>query len=331
MITLQSPLQGTVDLGRELQQRFDGLLSSRRAITFVHACKIHLPSRSEQLNKSCRPIVTYNRRGVSKPGVIKSTHAVAFSSANEPLPELDEMPEVGEDPMLPGIQIRPASRKDKLDTRARIDFARMYTVEHNIKAYYFGDVTPAYMDRLKQQWVRMIFNDLSQLVGDESLGRPTRLPRRGDDDEDEDEDDESEEEEDEDDDDDDDDKGKVKSPGPGPGTGGGAGGQTTSGYSYGTSGSTYGYSNPSTGYSGTGGTGTGGGQYQGGQYSAGAGQYSTGEYTSGQYSAGQYGPQWPGSEGQTGYSASYGTSYGDYSKTSDKKTGSKGTGKSGRR
>lgn len=109
-----------------------------------------------------RPIVTYNRRGVAKPGVVKENHAIAFSSAYEPLPEPSEMPRVGESPMLPGIRIRPKSKRDKLDKMARIDFARMYTVEHKIKAYYFGDVESESLETLITQWVRIIAQEVTE-------------------------------------------------------------------------------------------------------------------------------------------------------------------------
>jgi hypothetical protein len=80
---------------------------------------------------------------------------------------------------------------------ARIDFARMYTVEHKIKAYDFGDVVPAYMQRLHDQWIRMISQEITGvLTGDDVRGR-ARLPVN-DEDEDEDEDDYDEDDDDED-------------------------------------------------------------------------------------------------------------------------------------
>jgi hypothetical protein len=92
-------------------------------------------------------------------GVVKSHHAIAFTSRNEPDKRDDEKPRRGEDTMLPGIRIKPRVSGDKLDQMARIDFARIYTVEHNVKVYDFGDVARDYMERLIQQWIKILLND----------------------------------------------------------------------------------------------------------------------------------------------------------------------------
>lgn len=87
-----------------------------------------------------RPVVTYAGRGVSKPGVIKSRHAIAFTGKIEPKPTEMEKPRPGELPLMPGIGIRPKNSKDKLDKMSRIDFSQMYTIEHNVKVDEFGAV-----------------------------------------------------------------------------------------------------------------------------------------------------------------------------------------------
>ena len=43
---------------------------------------------------------------------------------------------------------------DTLDKMSRIDFSRMYTVEHNVKVYDFGNVHETYIPRLTQNWVQ---------------------------------------------------------------------------------------------------------------------------------------------------------------------------------
>ncbi|KAF2673763.1 hypothetical protein BT63DRAFT_410727 [Microthyrium microscopicum] len=110
---------------------------------------------------SCLPINTYNRKGVAKTGVLKWQHAIAFSQKDEPRPFPDEMPtEQGERPMMPGIRVVPKSRTEKLDSRARIDFGRIYTVEHNVKVYDFGNADEVFVARLLDQWVHVIQTDL---------------------------------------------------------------------------------------------------------------------------------------------------------------------------
>jgi hypothetical protein len=58
--------------------------------------------------------------------------------------------------MMPGIRITPKRKGDKLHQMSRIDFARMYTVEHNVKVYEFGEVHRDALDRLIKQWFFII-------------------------------------------------------------------------------------------------------------------------------------------------------------------------------
>lgn len=54
--------------------------------------------------------------------------------------------------MLASIRITPKSRSEKLDSMSRINFAKMYTIEHNVKVYNFGDVHDNFVDLLRHQW-----------------------------------------------------------------------------------------------------------------------------------------------------------------------------------
>jgi hypothetical protein len=169
-----------------------------------------------------RPIVTYNRQGVAKHGVIKSNHCIAFTSKSEPLPDPQEAPRRGESGMLPGIRIRPKRRKEKLDAKARIDFSRMYTVEHSVKVYDFGDVYEEYLDWLSNQWIMVFSQSMkpSSVAQQPALGNSNENDygkdeeaegvgyeqEHDDDNDDEDEDDKGDEEEDDDEEDDDDDE-----------------------------------------------------------------------------------------------------------------------------
>jgi hypothetical protein len=123
--------------------------------------------------KRTRPINTYNRQGVSKHGVAKWQHAIAFSSRSEPAVAAEERPRAGEGGgMMPGIRIVPRSKWDKMDPKSRIDFGRVYTVEHNVKVYDFGDVHYSYLKRLIDQWLSVIRPDsgISHNRGQESHG-----------------------------------------------------------------------------------------------------------------------------------------------------------------
>src|ERR1700742_4681395 len=104
-----------------------------------------------------RPIVTYNRQGVAKPGVVRGHHAIAYTSSSEPRPERNEdLPSRGGTHMLPGIRIVPNNRRMKLDKMSRIDFSRIYTIDHNVKVNHFGTVHASHLGRLQSQWITTI-------------------------------------------------------------------------------------------------------------------------------------------------------------------------------
>ncbi|KAK6401681.1 hypothetical protein LTR95_019160, partial [Oleoguttula sp. CCFEE 5521] len=89
----------------------------------------------------CAPINTYNGRGVSKPGVIKSDHAIIYSGRKCPDPDPAERPARGEAGMRPAaIRVDPDDKVTKLDPMSRIDFGKVHTVEHNVKVKPFGNV-----------------------------------------------------------------------------------------------------------------------------------------------------------------------------------------------
>ena len=81
--------------------------------------------------------------------------------------------------MMPEIRVRAKRKGDKLDRMSRIDFSRMYTVEHNVKVYDFGDVHKDYLDKLIQHWIRVISRDLVGGLYNMPLVKPKG---RGDDD-----------------------------------------------------------------------------------------------------------------------------------------------------
>jgi hypothetical protein len=84
-------------------------------------------------------------------------HCIVFSTRQEPDPDSDERPSgIREKPMLPGIRIKPKKPTDKLDRFSRIDFSRMYTVEHTVPVYEFGMVHRDYEDKLNSQWIYVL-------------------------------------------------------------------------------------------------------------------------------------------------------------------------------
>lgn len=81
--------------------------------------------------------------------------------------------------MLPPIRVKAKNRGDKLQRESRINFGKVYTVEHNCKVYDFGDVHPDYIDNLSQCWRWVLTqNTVSRGQGQNALGT---IPREGED------------------------------------------------------------------------------------------------------------------------------------------------------
>jgi uncharacterized C2H2 Zn-finger protein len=105
----------------------------------------------------CLPILTYGYQGVLKYGVHPEDHAVVYSSKKDGPYLLD-----GEKGLMPNkpirIEIRYASHK--LDPHSRLNYAKVYTVEHNVKVLFIGRVARNY-----EQEVIRAFNQANPPIG----------------------------------------------------------------------------------------------------------------------------------------------------------------------
>lgn len=54
--------------------------------------------------------------------------------------------------MMESIRVRQRRRSDRLDQMARVNFGKVYTVEHNVKVLDFGEVHQGFMLTLLTQW-----------------------------------------------------------------------------------------------------------------------------------------------------------------------------------
>jgi len=103
---------------------------------------------------SCLPIQTYNNQGVAKKDVIKGNHAIIHTGRVPPEPNADESPNIaaGERAMLQPIRVVANKKADTMDRMSRVDFAKIYTVEHNVKVYDFGRVHEDHRAFLRHQF-----------------------------------------------------------------------------------------------------------------------------------------------------------------------------------
>ncbi|KAF2179462.1 hypothetical protein K469DRAFT_497627, partial [Zopfia rhizophila CBS 207.26] len=88
---------------------------------------------------TCLSIQTHGGRGVPY-NKTKSHHAIIYTGASPPAPLPLELPRGQELPMGRPIRVIPHRPYDKLDPLSRINFVKLYTVEHSVKVYHFGNV-----------------------------------------------------------------------------------------------------------------------------------------------------------------------------------------------
>jgi hypothetical protein len=81
--------------------------------------------------------LTYGGQGTAKAGVKAQNHAIIFIDSAGKAPEQLK----GEERLiLRPIRVDPLSRHDKLNPESRINYAKVYTVEHNIKVAFIGRI-----------------------------------------------------------------------------------------------------------------------------------------------------------------------------------------------
>jgi hypothetical protein len=61
--------------------------------------------------------------------------------------------------MMTGIRVVTTDRRDKLDGMSRINYQKIYTVEHNAKVYDFGTVHDSDLHVFYNQWMFVLKRD----------------------------------------------------------------------------------------------------------------------------------------------------------------------------
>lgn len=77
-----------------------------------------------------RPILTYGRQGLGKPGIHPEYHSIIYSTRDPP--ELDFTP------YLVPVRFEGKNARHKLDICSLINYAKIYPVEHNVKVQFIG-------------------------------------------------------------------------------------------------------------------------------------------------------------------------------------------------
>ncbi|KAH8803597.1 hypothetical protein F5884DRAFT_510206 [Xylogone sp. PMI_703] len=91
----------------------------------------------------CCPILTYGGKGTTKQGVVLNDHAVVFVAGKSPklLPR-EEMPSIHPFP------ITLEDHDAHLDPASRLNFGKIYTIEHNLKVRNIGRIDKNHIGRL---------------------------------------------------------------------------------------------------------------------------------------------------------------------------------------
>lgn len=132
-------------MARKDMPRSDGLLFGKitKDMPFVCTSSSYLYSLPMLTFNS--PILTYGKRGTTKPGVKSAHHAIIFTesrSANPPR-SLSSPPRGAEyEPQLPNspVCVELMDPRNQLDVMSRLNYAKVYTVEHNIKVCFLGRI-----------------------------------------------------------------------------------------------------------------------------------------------------------------------------------------------
>jgi hypothetical protein len=92
--------------------------------------------------------MTYTGQGVNKKGVKAKYHAVIYTGKKPVTFDGERSKGLKMSP----IKMVPISSRHKLDNASRLNYAKQYTVEHNVKVWFVGEVSPDSEDQLVEDY-----------------------------------------------------------------------------------------------------------------------------------------------------------------------------------
>ncbi|KAL2268518.1 hypothetical protein VTJ83DRAFT_3364 [Remersonia thermophila] len=93
--------------------------------------------RTYQGHSSCVPILTYGRLGCKKRGVKPQYHGIIHQHNKKPS-ILEGEPVLG----VPPIKVRLSERTEKISPESRVNYSKLYSIEHNVRVFFIGSVDP---------------------------------------------------------------------------------------------------------------------------------------------------------------------------------------------
>ncbi|KAI9809998.1 MAG: hypothetical protein M1827_006765 [Pycnora praestabilis] len=106
---------------------------------------------------TCLPIYTYGKQGATKPGLTVEDHAIIYTGRKSPSPVLGEEA-IDKEP----IKVT-ADQGMELEALSRINFGKIYTVEHNVKVKNVGTVHATSIPKLLGYYRDTYFGDSSDI------------------------------------------------------------------------------------------------------------------------------------------------------------------------
>jgi hypothetical protein len=95
----------------------------------------------------CSHISTHGGRACTKPGLDQRKHTIVYTGAQPP-PKLAGENRLNKDP----IRIIPIDQTEKLDPLSRVNLAKLYAIEHNIRVKEVGKVSQGDMKKLQEYY-----------------------------------------------------------------------------------------------------------------------------------------------------------------------------------
>ncbi|OBR03884.1 hypothetical protein CH63R_13011 [Colletotrichum higginsianum IMI 349063] len=86
------------------------------------------------------PILTYQGKACKKKGVKPHKHGMVYH--NKPHRLLPNEPELG----FPAVRAKLTVEGEKLDKASRVNYSKLVTIEHNVKVFFIGYISPERMD-----------------------------------------------------------------------------------------------------------------------------------------------------------------------------------------
>lgn len=105
----------------------------------------------------CCAFQTYRKRGTTKSHLSLENHATVYVSGSEPklLPQ-EQAPGMGSFPIVLG------DKSVTIDPSSRLNFGKVYTVEHNIKVRNVGKIDKLWLPKLRAALLKSMGVDMSE-------------------------------------------------------------------------------------------------------------------------------------------------------------------------